>query len=84
MLQAQTLLPCAPLPQYLPCFKGLLVDAAGTLLVPSEPAAEVGGPRAFRICAKSLAPAGVTAAACLAHAQAACVFCRDCCRCTSE
>lgn len=28
-------------PQFMPKFRGLLVDAAGTLLIPSEPAAEV-------------------------------------------
>lgn len=35
-------LPCCPsIKQYIPKFRGLLVDAAGTLLIPSEPAAEV-------------------------------------------
>lgn len=47
-----TPLPLAPAPsvQFLPVFKGLLVDAAGTLLCPSEPAAEVraGGVRHHR------------------------------------
>lgn len=43
-------LPPAPSVQFLPVFKGLLVDAAGTLLCPSEPAAEVraGGVRHHR------------------------------------